>query len=73
MQSCKICIFHPEPPPNLSKDSARREEDKMQSCKICNFVPRRQLFYLPNIHGRSRQGVLLRPCSSVLTVLLSAA
>ena len=21
MQSCKICIFQPEPPPNLSKDS----------------------------------------------------
>ena len=45
----------------------------MQSCKICIFVPRRLLSYLPNIHGRSRQGVLLRPCSSVLTVWLSAA
>ena len=45
----------------------------MQSCKICIFVPRRLLSYLPNNHGRSRQGVLLRPCSSVLTVLLSAA
>ena len=27
MQSCKICIFHPEPQPILSKVSARREED----------------------------------------------
>ena len=52
----------------------------MQSCKICIFhfsfrvpPPSRLLSYLPNIHGRSRQGVLLRPCSSVLTVLLSAA
>ena len=73
MQGCKICMFRPASPPILSKDSARREEDKMQSCKIGIFVPRRLLSYLPNIHGRSRQGVLLRPCSSVLTVLLSAA
>ena len=26
MQSCRICIFHSEPPPNLSKDSVGRKD-----------------------------------------------
>ena len=39
MQSCKICIFHSEPPPNLSKDSVGRKEISLHVCGLveCNI------------------------------------
>ena len=54
MQSCKICIFHSEPPPILFKVVQGERRTKCKAARFAFFIPSRRLTYPKIVQGERR-------------------